>query len=607
MPEWTGASSCRRIPEQRTAARCRGAACWFAFIGALVVGCETGMRSIGQDDFARRFSVRGANLMWLLGAGASNAAGLPTAEDLVVEFKRMLYVSQSGRSVRSGDLAEPAMRNRIEAHVESLGLPESGDPDEYAAFFEAAFPDGADRAKFIDGQLGGAKPSYGHMALASLMSAGLCRLVWTTNFDTLVADACAAVFGTTGSLTTATLDAPELVRHAIAGERWPLEVKLHGDFRSHRLKNTGEELRRQDHELRSMLVDCAARFGLVVTGYSGRDGSVMSALEEGLAQTKPFPAGLFWLQRDGDSPAARVKELLDRAVEAGVDAALVEIENFDEALRGLANLCDEVDEEVLSRFALDRRYWSPAPRSRGRGSWPVVRLNALPVVESPTHCRRADCEIGGTAEVREAAVDTSVIAVRSRVGVLAFGSDVEVRRAFDPYGVKEFDLHALDAGSRMERGLMHEALRAALIRGGSLAAVPDNRWALVPARPRDACWNPLRTLVKTLGGELGADGEIRWHEGISTRLEWSGEGLWLVFNPRTVFEGVTDDNKAVAADFARERTVLRYNRELNDLLDFWSRYLGEAQEDLRALGIGDGVDAAFRIGSTTAFSRRAFT
>ena len=149
--------------------------------GSPVVERGAGMPSIGQDDFARRFSVRGANLMWLLGAGASNAAGLPTANDLVVEFKRMLYVSQSGRPVRPGDLAQPAIRNRIEAHVGTLGLPESGDPEEYAAFFEAAFPHEADRAKFVDGQLGGAKPSYGHMALASLMAAGLCRLVWTTN------------------------------------------------------------------------------------------------------------------------------------------------------------------------------------------------------------------------------------------------------------------------------------------------------------------------------------------------------------------------------------------------------------------------------------------
>ena len=183
-------------------------------------------------------------------------------------------------------LAEPTIRNRIEAHVETLGLPESGDADEYAAYFEAAFPDEADRAKFIGGQLGGAKPSYGHMALAALMSAGLCRLVWTTNFDTLVADACAAVFGTTSSLTTATLDAPLLAGHAITAERWPVEVKLHGDFRSHRLKNTEDELRAQDRELRRMLVDCSTRFGLVVAGYSGRDDSVMSALQDGLTKGK---------------------------------------------------------------------------------------------------------------------------------------------------------------------------------------------------------------------------------------------------------------------------------------------------------------------------------
>lgn len=89
--------------------------------------------------------------------------------------------------------------------------------------------------------------------------------------------------------------------------------------------------------------------------------------------------------------------------------------------------------------------------------------------------------------------------------------------------------------------------------------------------------------------------------------KWSGDGLWLVFNPRTVFEGVVEENKAVAADFARERAVRRYNRELNELLGFWSSYLGEALEDLSALGIEDGVDATIQIGNSSAFSRRAST
>ena len=35
--------------------------------------------NVGADDFARRFALRAGNLMWLLGAGASASAGIPTA------------------------------------------------------------------------------------------------------------------------------------------------------------------------------------------------------------------------------------------------------------------------------------------------------------------------------------------------------------------------------------------------------------------------------------------------------------------------------------------------------------------------------------------------
>ena len=80
--------------------------------------------------------------------------------------------------------------------------------------------------------------------------------------------------------------------------------------------------------------------------------------------------------------------------------------------------------------------------------------------------------------------------------------------------------------------------------------------------------------------------------------------LWLLIDPCTVFDGIDDTNKAFAADFARERTVRRYNRPLNDLLGFWSGYLAQEQE-LRAFAIGDGIDAVFRLSPDTAFSRRA--
>lgn len=44
---------------------------------------------IRADDFARRFSRRAANLVWLVGAGASASAGIPTAGDMIWEFNEV--------------------------------------------------------------------------------------------------------------------------------------------------------------------------------------------------------------------------------------------------------------------------------------------------------------------------------------------------------------------------------------------------------------------------------------------------------------------------------------------------------------------------------------
>lgn len=568
---------------------------------------------ISLDDFTRRFALRASNLMWFLGAGASASAGIPTAGDMVWEFKQLLYVSQRRVAPQSvSDLSNPAIRAQLQAHIDAAGtLPVADSPDEYASLFEAVYPAESDRRAFLDAKLSGAKPSYGHLALAVLMRAQKSRLVWTTNFDPLVADGCAKIFGTTGTLTSIALDAPDLARQAISEGRWPVEVKLHGDFRSRRLKNTTDELRQQDARLRRILVDSCTRFGLVVTGYSGRDSSIMDALDEAAGQRGTFPAGLFWLHHGEDLPLPRARSLLTRATANGVEAALVRIENFDEALRDSVRLIDGLDITVLDAFATERRRWSPAPRPVSRKAWPVVRLNALPVAEAPNMCRRVTCGIGGTAEVRSAikTAGVDVIAARTRAGVLAFGADSAVRKALEYHTITEFDLHSIEARrlryDSAERGLLREAMARAIARDRGVDAI-HRRSAdlLAPADPSAAQWADLGRLVGSLAGFVFNHPELRWREGLSTRLDWADDRLWLLIDPCTVFDGISDVNKAFAADFARERTVKRYNRQLNDLLEFWASYLAGDRE-LRALGISDGVDAVFRLSSDTAFSRRA--
>ena len=243
--------------------------------------------------FVRRFAMRTSNLMWFLGAGASASSGIATAGDMIWEFKQRLFVTQRKTSPRAvADLSDTNVRLKLQNFIDSLvDAPAPGSADEYAALFEMVYPAESDRRAYLDAKVKGGKPSYGHIALATLMHGGFSRLVWTTNFDPLVADACAKVYDGTGHLTTISLGEPDLAAQAISEDRWPIEVKIHGDFRSRRLKNTSDELRLQDERLRRILVDCCRRSGLIVVGYSGRDASVMDTLESALDTPSAFPAG----------------------------------------------------------------------------------------------------------------------------------------------------------------------------------------------------------------------------------------------------------------------------------------------------------------------------
>jgi hypothetical protein len=350
----------------------------------------------------------------------------------------------------------------------------------------------------------------------------------------------------------------------------------------------------------------------VVIGYSGRDVSIMDALEESLSLPGVFPAGLFWLHRGDEPPSPRVAQLLARAAGTGAAGALVSVESFDEGLRDLLRLMGALDTTTLDAFASERRRWSGAPRPAGQRGWPVVRINALPVEQMPTVCRRVVCEIGGMAEVHEAVAKAAVnvLASRAHSGVLAYGSDADVRSAFAPYRIAEFDLHTIETKrlryESAERGLLRDALALALARGRRLDHVRRRSADLLaPAAPEDVSWQPLARLVGTLKGTVKGAAGLTWREGVGTRLDWADDRLWLLVEPRLVFDGLTEANKSAAADFARERTVRRYNRQLNDLVEFWASLLAGGDGDLRALGIGDGVDAVFRLSSVTCFSRRA--
>ncbi len=153
-------------------------------------------------------------------------------------------------------------------HTLEGGNPPRDAETEYSFYFERAYPRAEDRRRYLDQLIADAHPGFGHLGLAALMMLSKVGVIWTTNFDRLIEDAAAQVMKTARNLTTSTTGDSSISLQALRDERFPLLVKLHGDFQSEQLKNTTAELQSQDAQLREALRRSAARYGLAVLRYS---------------------------------------------------------------------------------------------------------------------------------------------------------------------------------------------------------------------------------------------------------------------------------------------------------------------------------------------------
>lgn len=601
---------------------------------------------VGGASFARVFSQRSGQLAWLLGAGASASANVPTGWDMIVDFKTRLYCAQTGIPRGEVDATDPLWLERINHQFDGAhGMPPLDDPAEYASAFEAVFPDARDRRTYIDEAVRKGTPSYAHRVLASLISAGKIPCLITTNFDSLIEDAAVITDDLLPAperahLTVASLDAADRATRCVRESSWPLLIKLHGDYQSVQLKNTPAELQEQDQRLRAAVVELLHRFGLVVAGYSGRDDSVMDALEEALDGDDPMPGGVWWVTRPGQSVLPRVTALLDRAGAAGVEVHTVVSENIDE-------LAGDLDREMQLGDPLRTYVDGLRPRplvepvalpSVPAGGFPVLRCSALEVLAWPAEARAATLKTPFTySEVRQRIRDADVwltASVRGRE-LVAFGADDSITAAFADAGVQVGAVRSLSPiDDLMDRGLLYEAFVRAITRRRPLRARFWSRGHEVSVRPPDAdrddfvavrqredlaelraaYGDPLTGTVPGIG--------LSYAEAIRVRLECWNDRWFCVFEPFTYVDLPSrprpeDDNSpsqdsdahaqlvAAASDWRRERWARRYNATSNSILAAWAKLLAPEQEtELTTHHFdGAGVNARFRLSWMTAWSR----
>ncbi len=343
-------------------------------------------------DLATVWASQKQRFAWFLGAGVSASAGVPLASSIRDKLLVDRYAAEHGLVRQHVDAADPAFIDRVHGYYDGKnGMPPIGSDSDYSAAFELCLPDAAARKAELIAAIGRARPGFGQRVFGGLIVSGACDLAITTNFDRLIEQGVqeAQRTGTdAGSdqgreLNVAGLDSQLRAVTARQEREWPLVVKLHGDFREKRLMNTDAELQQQDATLRQFVVDVSREFGLIVSGYSGRDQSVMEMLNETATIPEAWPFGVWWCIRPGSSLPSAVTDFLKLAAASGVATHVVVAKSFDETMTALSR---QVTVDAAMRAYFDSLH--PKPRTIPAAlpaptrHWPVLRFNALPILDA---------------------------------------------------------------------------------------------------------------------------------------------------------------------------------------------------------------------------------
>ncbi|MCM2342187.1 SIR2 family protein [Rhodoferax sp.] len=610
---------------------------------------------ISAAEFSTAIALRPNLVAWFLGAGASAASGIPTGYAMIRDFKAQIFCRENNLSKREIDTGDKVWIDRIDNFFRQTSLlPSDGDPTEYAAAFEAVYPQPRHRRQYIDDAISKGTPCFGHRVLGSLIAARKVNCIFTTNFDPLVEESAQSANALLpvpdqARPTVAAIDSGERAMRCLNESDWPLVAKLHGDYQSIAIKNTDSELEKQDERMRHVLVEASKRFGMVFVGYSGRDASVMVALTAVLRETAPFPNGLYWVTSSASQLLPTVVQFLENAHLAGVDVAVVESKTFDELA---ADVIKHVDlpqvlmEHVMQGQAAPRLVPVNLPDIEAR-QFPVLRYSALLIESLPRVARRITLTQATTSPAIRALLKEqrcrAVVAANGRE-LAVFGKDDEVVAALASLGAKTAGIVELDATrDSWALGLLYDALVKAMSRyrpliprfkgsGHSLVvAGPREDDDEVRTRKRAQDLAQLRTAYENaLTGNVPKL-DFPFHEGVFLKLEQIEERWWCSFEPYTFvdiprpeqpghakqLESPGADHDALglpferrggdpAGDWRRERWAPKYNKQWAAIISAWATLLNSTKDGtMHAFGLdkGSGIDAVFTVSRFTGWSR----
>ena len=204
----------------------------------------------------------------LLGSGLSSAAGIPTGWEITLDLAR-----------RVAAVGDDALDDPEEWYRSTFGTA----PD-YSVLLKTLGPTPSERRELLRRYVeptaehlvrGQRVPTEAHRAVARLAASDHIRVILTTNFDRLIETALTDA-GVSHDVVATDDD--------LAGARplghVPCVVKLHGDYRDSRIRNTEEELSEYSEAFKGLLDRILDEYGLIICGWSATwDPALRSAIK----------------------------------------------------------------------------------------------------------------------------------------------------------------------------------------------------------------------------------------------------------------------------------------------------------------------------------------
>lgn len=525
--------------------------------------------------------------MWFLGAGTSRTAGMPTATDIIWDLKRKYYCREENQDIQQHDINNESVKRKIQSYMDSKSFPALWSAEEYSFYFNLTFKtDYEEQQKYLAAQLSADKISLniGHRVMAALLEMGKAKLIFTTNFDTVIEQAHSEVTGK--ALAAYHLEGSYAALNALNSENFPIYAKVHGDFRYQSIKNLAADLVSNDEQIQSCFLAAATRYGLVVSGYSGRDQNVLAMFNKALDQHNPFPQGLYWMVTKSADVMDSLKALIEKARSKNVTAYIVVAGTFDILLskiwRQISDRPDVLDKNVRTAIAKT----VSIPLYEKSISFPLLRTNALLITGVPTECATIETATAPAyPEFKEAKKSASGKVVATKTDkILLWGSGADALSALATFSPAPLQKHQFDNPEQEIRQSTHikafyeEALASALVSGKPLQLRKDKTTFYAIIDHKQAANTSLSPL-KMAAGYQGRAGTICgtvktgvfWSEAVSLRLDERNGFLWLLLRPDIWISPMSERQNCL--DFIGGRKKYRYNQKANEFLDAWIQVL----------------------------------